>query len=338
MSKHLFLASALASFLIPGVGAANTSTGLAPESLRTELVRDIVDTWQPYVAEHYGAQADGWAARMAQVLRSTDMANLELAASAASFEQMNAAVLGGTRAFGQAAGNPGPAALGDPGADLVFTPVAPCRIVDTRVAGGAIAADGSRAFDAYTATDFTAQGGSSGDCGIPQNASALTVKITAVAPSANGYFTAYAFGQPMPMASSLNYTQGMILSNDANIGLCRPGCASAFNVYSLSASDVVIDVTGYFAEPVATALDCTVAEQTGNLDLLSGLQIRTVSCPAGYSATGGGCGGPLGIGVSGSHPVITAGSPTGWRCELVGSLLTVFSYRASATCCRVPGR
>ena len=94
----------------------------------------------------------------------------------------------------------------------------------------------------------------------------------------------------------------------------------------------------YFTEPQATALDCTVAQQTGNLDLLSGLQTRSVSCPAGYSATGGGCGGPLGIGVSNSQPLVTSGQPTGWSCDLVGSLLSIISYQVNATCCRTAGR
>jgi hypothetical protein len=81
-----------------------------------------------------------------------------------------------------------------------------------------------------------------------------------------------------------------------------------------------------------------VAQQTGNLALLSGLQPKTVSCPAGYTATGGGCGGPLGIGVSNSQPLMAAGVPTGWSCDLVGSLLSVISYQINATCCRTPGR
>lgn len=338
MPKRFLLASLLAAVVLPGVSPAATTTGLAPESMRGELVRDILDKWQPYVAENFGDHADGWSLRMAQTLQSADIANLELAASAASFQQMNAAVLGGTKAFGQADGNPRVATLGSPGSDLVYTPLAPCRIVDTRVVGGPIAADGTRAFDAYTNTDFSGQGGAASDCGLPDNVSAITVKITSVAPSANGYFTAYPFGEPMPMASSLNYSQGLVLSNDAHISLCQPGCASEFNVYSFASSELVIDVTGYFSEPLATALDCTVAQQTGNLDLLSGLQTRSVSCPAGYTATGGGCGGPLGIGISKSYPIVTAGQPSGWGCSLVGSLLSIISYEVTATCCRIPGR
>lgn len=164
------------------------------------------------------------------------------------------------------------------------------------------------------------------------------MNVAAVNPLSNGYFTAYPSNETRPLASSLNYIAGVVTSSESTFRLCRPACPTQFSVYSLSQSEIVIDVNGYFAEPEATALDCTVAQQSGNLDLLSGLQARTVSCPAGYTATGGGCGGPLGIGVSNSHPVMVGGQPSGWSCDLVGSLLSILPYQVSATCCRIPGR
>ncbi|MFY2764480.1 hypothetical protein [Arenimonas sp. MALMAid1274] len=310
--------------------------GLAPESMRAELAQDIVDRWQPHVSRTYGKNSDGWSERMRSTLRSADLANLELAASADSFRAMNAALLGGAKAFADS--GDAPSSLGQPGEDLVYTPVAPCRLVDTRIIGGPIVANTTRSFVAHSAGGFASQGGDASDCALPENVSSVTVKITSVRPDADGYFTAYPYNTVRPLASSLNYTAGMILSDESHVTLCRPGCANELSVYSFATSDLVIDVTGYFTEPEATALDCTVATDSGNLALLSGLQPRSVSCPAGYTATGGGCGGPLGIGVSNSQPVVTAGQPTGWRCDLVGSLLSVISYQVNATCCRVPGR
>jgi hypothetical protein len=320
-----------------GIGyLGESTTGLAPESMRAELSRDIVQRWSPYVEKEYGKTAQGWGQRMQSTLREADIANLEAALGAPTFVSMNAALLGNADAAGPATGKP--KSLGSPGMDLVYTPLSPCRIVDTRVAGGPIAANSTRAFRAFTATDFAAQGGDLGNCSLPQNVSAITVKITSVFPSADGYFTAYPFDETRPLASSLNYTTGMIVSDESHIRLCRPGCMSEFNVYSYAQSQVVIDVTGYFAEPQATALDCVVAQQTGNLDLLGGLQARSVACPSGYTATGGGCGGVLGIAVSNSEPQVMGGRPVGWQCDLVGSLLSVISYKVNATCCRVPGR
>ena len=166
-------------------------------------------------------------------------------------------------------------------------------------------------FAAFTTTDFTLRGGDGTNCDLPANVFALTVKITASNPVGNGYFTVYPSNESKPLAASLNYVVNLDTCNESHFRLCRPGCANQFTVHSLLQSDVVIDVNGYFAEPEATALDCAVALQGGNLDLLSGLQVRSASCPASCTDTGGGCGGPLGIGVSNSQAVIAGGQPSG---------------------------
>lgn len=308
--------------------------GVPPESMRAELAGMIDARWSQEASARHGISPQAWRAGMASTYGAADIANLEHAASAADFRGMSQALLGG----GHVRTPMTTKALGSPGSDLVFTPLTPCRIVDTRNAGGRIAAGATRRYEAFTTTDFTAQGGANGDCGIPENASAITVKIAASRPAINGYLTIFPSDEPQPLASSLNYLAGVDSSNEAHLKLCRPGCATEFSVFTLWETDVIIDVTGYFIEPEATALDCVVASQSGNLDLLGGLQTRSVSCAAGYTATGGGCGGPLGIGISNSQPLVTTGRPTGWSCDLVGSLLSIVSYQVNATCCRIPGR
>ncbi len=312
---------------------SSTSTGLAPESMRKELADAIVMDWASEGAALHKVSNAEWAARMAPALQQADISNLERAASATDFASMNRALLGDAKALDASANK-----IGQAGSDLVYTPITPCRIVDTRVVGGPIATNGTRSFAGFTATDFTAQGGDATNCGIPQNASALSVKITASHPIYDGYFTVYPSNEAKPLASSLNYIANVDTSNESHFRLCRPACPTEFSVYSIFQSNLVIDVNGYFMEPEATALDCTVARQTGSLDLLSGLQTRAVACPAGYTATGGGCGGPLGIGVSNSRPVVTGGQPSGWSCDLIGSLLSIVAYEVNATCCRIPGR
>ena len=309
-----------------------TTTGLAPEAMRQELAESIVDAWSGEGAQAHRVTRDEWAERMHSTLANADIANLERAASAPDLATMNAALMGAANPDGTAS------KLGQPGADLVYTPLTPCRIVDTRVEGGPIPSNGSRTFLAFATGGFTSQGGDAGNCGVPENVSALTVKVTASRPVLDGFLTVYPTNEARPLASSLNFLQGEDTSNESHFRLCRPACPTQFTVYTFAQTDVVVDVTGYFVEPEASALDCTVAQQTGNLDLLGGLQARSVSCPAGYTATGGGCGGPLGITVSNSQPQVTNGQPSGWSCDLVGSLLSVISYQVSATCCRTPGR
>ena len=324
----LFLSATLgiAGLSAGATRAADTRDGLAPPAMRAELSHAILARWSTEGARRAGTTAPAWAQRMQATLDQADMAQLERAAAAASLDQANAALLG-TKA------------LGGYGVDLVFTPVMPCRLVDTRLAGGPIASAGTRDFLAYTGTTFAAQGGASGNCGLPENAAALLVKVTAVNPINLGFLTAYPTGDARPLSASLTYaSNASVTSNESLFKLCRPACASQFTIYANAQAHVVVDVEGYFMEPEATPIECAVAQQTGNLDLLSGIQSRSVTCPAGYAATGGGCGGPLGIGVSNSQPLLSAGQPVGWRCDLVGSLLSVISYQVNATCCRVPGR
>ena len=313
---------------------SSTTTGVAPESMRAELSKAVVAQWSSEGARAARTTPDAWAKNMRATLAQTDIANLEQAASANNFVAMSQA-LGGQR---PAESSEASAKFGTPGSDLVYTPITPCRIVDTRSAGGPISAGESRSFEAYNAVGFAGQGGVVGDCNLPANASAVTVKVTASRPVGDGFLTVYPFNETRPLASSLNYLANVDTSNESHFKLCRPGCTSQFTVYSFQQTNVVVDVNGYFTEPEATALDCTVAQQSGNLDLLGGLQPRSVSCPAGYSATGGGCGGPLGLTVNNSQPLVSNGAPVGWQCDLVGSLLSVLSYQVSATCCRTPGR
>ena len=81
--------------------------------------------------------------------------------------------------------------LGDTGDDLVYTPVVPCRIVDTRNAGGAISASSSRDFKVWVSSGgFTAQGGSATNCNISPDPVAVVLNITAVSLAGAGNFIA----------------------------------------------------------------------------------------------------------------------------------------------------
>src|SRR5439155_14966640 len=74
---------------------------------------------------------------------------------------------------------PAPDLLGDSAADLVYTPVTPCRILDTRIVGGPIAAGGQRNF-LVTGTNLSGQGGSATGCGVPTAATAAVINFVAV--------------------------------------------------------------------------------------------------------------------------------------------------------------
>ena len=246
------------------------ATDAEPFEIDAGVQGDGVREWSAEAAKTYTMTSGEWTFRMRPTFAGTHIANLERAATAADLQSMNLALLGNSRTSANPVPGVTAAKLGTAGSDLVYTPMTSCRIVDTRVAGGPIATNGSRSFAAFTTTDFTLRDGDGTNCDLPANVFALMVKITASNPVGHGYFTVYPSNESKPPAASLNYVVNLDTCNESHFRLCRPGCANQFTVHSLLQSDVVIDVNGYFAEPEATALDCAVALQGGNLDLSVG--------------------------------------------------------------------
>lgn len=229
-----------------------------------------------------------------------------------------------------------PAAAVDLDKDLVYTPVTPCRIVDTRATGaGAIGAGGTRSFAAIASSNYTAQGGSATDCGtLGLNATAIMVVATAVTPTAPGSATLYAFGTPRPDSASLQFAAGAIAPNTLTVRIPNPRGSSDFTLFSTAQAHFVVDIVGYFAPPRAAALDCT--RQFGSFVSVPantyGFGV-SATCPAGYTA--------MGLGIEAAANVVVADS------AINNSGGTVFTYnlgstaqstRAWAQCCRVPGR
>jgi hypothetical protein len=154
------------------------------------------------------------------------------------------------------------AELGSSAADLAYTPLTPCRIIDTRVVGGPIVPGLPRDFVVGGAQGFEAQGGHAGGCGVPDAATAAMLNFIAVDPRGPGDMRVWPFGQPVPLASIINYAAvaGLNLANGAVVPLCDPatapgGCTFDVSVQAdASAADLVVDVMGFFqSTPVGSA-------------------------------------------------------------------------------------
>jgi len=143
------------------------------------------------------------------------------------------------------------AELGDTGADLIYTPVAPCRIIDTREpgAGGPIAGNATRNFLVTGTTGFESQGGFSGGCGIPEDVTSVMINFIAVGPPTGGHMRAWPYGGGMPNASIINFVPGLNIANGLIQPICNAGmttCNFDLSIYAASDVNVVADVTGYF--------------------------------------------------------------------------------------------
>lgn len=131
-----------------------------------------------------------------------------------------------------------------------FVPLRPCRVVDTRSshAKGRLRANEQRSFQvAGSGSAIASQGGRSGGCGVPDDATAVSASVSAVAPTgAFGYLRAWPSGGPVPNATVLNYTGGASTTNTGVIplGASAPGAIDVRNY--AGSTDVVIDVQGYY--------------------------------------------------------------------------------------------
>jgi uncharacterized protein (DUF1800 family) len=124
-----------------------------------------------------------------------------------------------------------------------FYTVRPCRAVDTRQApspygGPALAAGATRNFIL------------AGICNTPPTASALALNVTVAAPSATGHLRLWAAGQPMPNTSTVNFVAGKVRANNAIITTGQGRDVAVFNGQATGTAQVIIDVFGYFDDPV----------------------------------------------------------------------------------------
>ena len=140
---------------------------------------------------------------------------------------------------------------GVPVTGLEFYPVVPCRLIDTRVSsfqsgfgppsmiGGA-----TRTFPIPTNTA----------CGIPANAAAYSLNVTAVTHGYLGYLSIWPTGQPIPNVSTLNSYSNSSTAV-ANAAIVPAGTSGAINIYVTDTTDLVVDIDGYFAPPATAGLE-----------------------------------------------------------------------------------
>ncbi len=79
---------------------------------------------------------------------------------------------------------------------------------------------------------------------VPAGASAVALNVTAVDPSTGGYMTVWPCEVARPEASNVNFAGGAVVAN----GVVAPvGAGGKVCIYSNAASDLLIDIAGWFA-------------------------------------------------------------------------------------------
>jgi len=178
---------------------------------------------------------------------------------------------------------------------LAFYPVAPCRVVDTRLAAGAL---GGPSLVGSAVRTFPIL---SGPCNIPATAQAYSLNYTAVPNGTLGFLTTWPAGQPQPLVSTLNAPTG---TPTANAAIVTAGSNGDVSVFVTNNSDLVIDINGYFAPPASGGLSlfpltpCRVLDTRNppgfapQLDPQGPASSAPISGTLAVNVTASGCGAP----------------------------------------------
>lgn len=355
---HPLLLALPLALAVAGAPAFAAAGPMSPAE-RGAATRAFVKKWGPYVQHVEGIPARTWAMRMVPTFTAADPDNLRRALERDTLEGALAELVGrGQRLDDEdvidaraAEGVPSARkvqeaaiqALGSTTSDLVYTAVTPCRVVDTRVAGGVIAANSSRNFvvvSISSGTGFAFQGGSSTDCNVAAiGASAVALNVTAVQPANVGFATVWKSGETRPLAAAITYNAGQLISNLVVTGIPNPLGLTDVSLYSSAQSHYVVDIVGYFSPPQATSFDCTsTSVQSFTINAGTINFFNNPTCPAGYRATTPYCwtasGGVYSQGSG--YNANAAGNATfcSWQ-NTTASNQTVFGGNV---CCRVPGK
>jgi len=130
-------------------------------------------------------------------------------------------------------------------AALVFYPLTPCRVMDTRFGNGPLSGP---ILDGGTSRTVPIR---SSSCGIPSTAVAYSLNMAVVPTGAVDYLTTWPTGTPQPSVSTLNDPTGTVVANAAIV----PGSESgSIDIFVTQQTHLIIDVNGYFAPPAAGGL------------------------------------------------------------------------------------
>jgi hypothetical protein len=129
-----------------------------------------------------------------------------------------------------------------------------CRVIDTRQGLGALSTGNGKTFPV------------AGTCGIPANARAVSVNVTAVSPTSSGNMRLFPSDRLQPNTSTINFEVGKNRANNALLGLSVDGRLAAV-MGGIGQVDLVVDVNGYFTDthPLVGTWSGTVAGYTSTL-------------------------------------------------------------------------
>lgn len=164
------------------------------------------------------------------------------------------------------------ATINTPGA---FNALTPCRMLDTRTGNGG---QGPVASNGVLSLKVTNRGG------VPANASAVVLNVTAANPTHQGFITAYpSGGGTAPDASNLNFQPGQVTANQVIVAIGPDGVVNLKNSVG-GTVHLIADVSGFFLGGTVTAAGgFSSMSPVRVLDTRKGIGAPTAVVPGGTS-------------------------------------------------------
>jgi len=129
--------------------------------------------------------------------------------------------------------------LGWDGMGARFNPVTPVRILDTRTTNTPTGVAGQVPDGGTLNLQIT------GANGIPVDATAVVMNVTAVLPTGAGFITVWPRGVTQPLSSNLNFVPGDVVPNLVTVGIGSNGQVSLY--HQGGTNDLIADVVGYYS-------------------------------------------------------------------------------------------
>lgn len=296
--KVLYFAVSMALAGTAQAGDLRADPLLAVDMNRAAIVDRIVADWA-------GALSPAQEKALRGTLHALRADRLLAVSAAPSIEGLLGSLNGVDRASVVAGRKTDLKGLGD--LDLAYTPVTPCRIVDTRNVARRLVAGVAQTFDGQ-AGSFVAQGGDASSCDVPAGVGALALTVVAFQPDNLGYIRLWAANTAEPGSTTINFDPGVINVATGTIVPVDAANAGRFSAKSPTGTDVIIDVVGYF-----NSID-SVAGPTGPTGPAGATGATGATGPAGPSGPTGATGpaGPTGpTGATGTQGITGPSGPQG---------------------------
>ena len=124
-----------------------------------------------------------------------------------------------------------------------YAPLVPARLYESRNEPGLATIDGQQFATGARSAGSITEVHVAGRAGVPADAAAVVVNVTATNTQSPGFLTVFPCGTPTPNASNVNYSTNTTIPNAV---IAKIGTNGNICVFTYATTDLIIDVNGYY--------------------------------------------------------------------------------------------